>query len=147
MSDRGAELRTEEDAAWEELHALIERVPLDRLDEPSLPEGWTVKDLLFHVGAWAADCGDELERIAAGTFDRNDDSSDRQNAIWLETSKRLDAEACRAQFESGRTHMLVAFAALSEIGPDAIEWFEESGALHYRAHAPDLATWLAERGL
>jgi hypothetical protein len=147
MTDRRAQLQADEDTAWTAFHALIERVPADRLDEATLPAGWTVKDTMFHVGAWLADCGDELQRIAAGTFVRTDENSDRQNAIWLETSRDLDASTCRAQLESGRIHMLHCFASLPEIDVDAIEWFEESGALHYRKHAADLEGWLTGNGL
>ncbi|MEX2101699.1 MAG: maleylpyruvate isomerase N-terminal domain-containing protein [Actinomycetota bacterium] len=147
MTDRRAQLLADEDAAWIEFHDLIDRVRLDLLDDPTLPEGWTVNDLAFHVGAWLADAGDELERIAAGTFVRNDETSDRQNEEWLELSRTLDAETCRAQLESGRIQMLRCFTELPELTPDAIEWFEESGALHYRAHLQDLRAWLDEHGL
>ncbi|MEX2275144.1 MAG: maleylpyruvate isomerase N-terminal domain-containing protein [Actinomycetota bacterium] len=147
MNDRRAELLADENAAWNELHDLVERVPLDACDDPTLPAEWSVNDVLFHVGAWLADCANEFERMGAGTFVPSDESSDGQNAAWLEVSRGMDAQGCRAQFESGHSQMLHHFGDLREIDPHAIEWFEESGPMHYRAHAPDLRAWLAERGL
>jgi hypothetical protein len=35
-----------------------------------------------------------------------------------------------------------AFEALSEVTPDAVSWFEESGALHYAKHEADIRAWL-----
>jgi hypothetical protein len=40
--------------------------------------------------------------------------------------------------------MLEVFRALEQVTPDAIEWFEESGALHYAVHAADLRRFLDE---
>jgi hypothetical protein len=33
---------------------------------------------------------------------------------------------------------------LPEISSQAVEWFEESGHLHYREHAGDLTGWVEE---
>ena len=39
--------------------------------EPSAtPDGWSPKDVMFHVGAWLAECAKVLEQIREGTFDR-----------------------------------------------------------------------------
>jgi len=46
----------ERDHAW--FDAIVARVPPERLDEPGLPGGWSVKDVLAHI-AWG-------EREAAG---------------------------------------------------------------------------------
>jgi Mycothiol maleylpyruvate isomerase N-terminal domain len=61
-------LRVERDR-WNEFDRLVQAVPPDRLDEPTLnPDGWSVKDLLWHMGSWDAEIADQLERIRAGTY-------------------------------------------------------------------------------
>ena len=55
----------------------------------------------------------------------------------------MPAAEVRAGFGDGRARMLAAFRALDEVTPDAWEWFEESGPLHYAKHVEDLAAWLS----
>ena len=50
---------------------------------------------------------------------------------------------CTRVFESARLKARECFATLPVVTPDAWEWFEESGPLHYAAHAKDLEAWLA----
>ena len=57
-------LIVEEDRAWSTLHAIFERVPPARFEEPHVtPGGWSAKDVMFHVGAWLAEASRQLERI------------------------------------------------------------------------------------
>ena len=58
-----------DDERWAEFAALVERVPEDRREEPSLnADGWSVKDLLWHMRCWNTVIAEQLEAIAAGTF-------------------------------------------------------------------------------
>jgi Mycothiol maleylpyruvate isomerase N-terminal domain len=136
-----------EDEGWRRLQALFARVPADRFEMPGVTaEGWSPKDLMFHVGAWLAECGRILDQIRDGTY-RSDEfdepgKTDRMNAAWWERSKEMDASEVRALFESARVRARDAFGMLGEITPDAWEWFEESGPLHYDEHGKALEAWL-----
>lgn len=145
MTDR-AGLSGEEEAGWRALRSAFSAIPSARFEEPTVtPEGWSPKDVMFHLGGWMDDCGDQLERMRAGNFDAAEEtggSIDAQNAEWFERSRPMDPEAVRTGFAAAHRRMLEEFDAMPQITPDAREWFEESGALHYRKHVDDLLAWL-----
>src|SRR5207237_4295667 len=120
-------LVAEESRGWGSLREALGRVARERLEEPTLTAGgWSVKDVMFHIGAWCADAQVQLERIAAGTFEpRVDTTSDieAQNAEWFELSKTLDVKTCEAELASARTMMLWAWSRLPNVTADAWEWF------------------------
>jgi hypothetical protein len=139
-------LLEEEDRGWLELTEAFGDVPPDRFEEPFLNvEGWSPKDAMYHVAAWAEEAAKVLGRIAAGRHRAGTLEVDRMNAEWLEVGRGLDDEVVRIRFAKGRTAMRQAFASLAEVDADAWEWFEESGPRHYAEHLPDLRAFL-ERG-
>jgi len=141
--DDRARLVREEVEGWVRLHAVLDRIPRERLEEPGVTDdGWSPKDVLFHVGAWLAEAARQLERIREGTYAPEDDTVEDRNAAWFALSKTLDVLTVRAELESSRVMALEALAALVELTPDAREWFEESAGLHYAEHVPDLIRWL-----
>lgn len=146
MTDTRQRLLHEEGEAWLALNAWFERVPGERFEEPTLtPQGWSPKDAMFHVAGWMADCGEQLERMRDGSFvagEETRESIERQNQAWFEVSRTMPPDAVRARFETSRRRMLAAFASLVELSPEAVEWFEESGALHYPKHGDDLRAFL-----
>jgi hypothetical protein len=147
-----ARLLADEEEAWRRLHDVVASIPPARLEEPGVtPDGWTPKDVMFHVGAWLATCLDALERIEAGTYDEADEEPetpevfDRKNRTWFETSRRLSVAEARTQFEAARQQARECFGRLEDPGREAWSWFEESGPLHYAKHAADLEAWLDPR--
>jgi hypothetical protein len=139
-------LLREEDDTWQELHALLERIPAERMGEPGVtPDGWSPKDVMFHLAAWLAECGVVLEQIRAGTYTPDDDdpdATDRKNREWFEVSQQMDLRTVRSELEASRWRARAEFGALDEVSPTAWEWFEESGPAHYREHLDDLRAWL-----
>jgi hypothetical protein len=139
-------LLAEEDRKWLELTELFGDVPPERFDEPSVTEeGWSPKDVMYHVAAWSEEAGTVLGRIAAGTHRESDLDTQALNDAWFEMGRGLDDDVVRIRFAKGRTAMRQAFTRLSEPGAAAWEWFEESGPRHYEDHLPDLRAFL-ERG-
>ena len=138
-----ARLLREEDAAWHSLCRVFEQIPVDRFEEPILtPEGWSPKDAMFHVAGWMGDCAVQLERMSNGAFDvkvETRETIERQNQAWFEVSSTMSLADVRHRFDGTRRRMVEAFDALDEPPPEAVEWFEESGALHYAKHSADLA--------
>lgn len=128
-----------EERAWRELLEEVARFTPGQLEEPGVtPEGWSVKDALFHIGCWLAECAHALERMRLGTFVEPEVDTDAVNREWFEASRKLDAATARAELIAGRNRMLQEWAALPEITPEAVEWFEESGDIHYAKHLGDL---------
>jgi hypothetical protein len=142
IDDRERLLR-EEGLGWDRLHAVLARIPPARLDEPGVTDdGWSTKDVMFHVGAWLAEAARQLERIHEGTYVVEDDAVEDRNRAWFALSETLDVPTVRAELESSRVMAREALAALVELTPEAREWFEESAGLHYAEHVPDLVRWL-----
>ena len=134
-----------EDRGWNELHSQLETVSRQQMLEPGLtPEGWSVKDLVWHLGAWWAKAGVMLERIRVGTYEGAGQGSsvDELNARFLEEGRRLDLATVTAELYAARNHALIEFAALPEVTPEAEEWFRESGSEHYDEHRDDLRAWV-----
>jgi hypothetical protein len=145
---RREELLRAEAEGWEELNLLLAAAPPDRLEDPDLNDaGWSVRDLLWHVAFWCADTARAFERMRAGTFDPAAEPStvaefDRINDAELERSRRMRlADVWEAWFAS-RAAMLERFGELRELTPEADEWLDETGPLHYAKHLPELSAWL-----
>jgi len=136
-------LLRDEERGWAELRAVLGRIPTDRVEEPGVTdEGWSAKDVMFHVGAWLAEAARQLERIRAGTYVVEGDRVEERNRAWYALSRTLDLPTVRVELASSRVIAHEALAGLVEVTPEAREWFEESAALHYAEHLPDLVRWL-----
>ena len=141
-------LLAEEDAGWRELLGVFEAVPAGRFDEPGVtPEGWSPKDVMFHIGAWLAECTAVLEAIgsgAAASEGHGDDAptTDSKNAAWFNMSRELDVETVREGFESARDLARLRFSEMADPTPEGWSWFDESGPLHYAEHGKTLKEWL-----
>lgn len=48
------------------------------------PEGWSVRDMLGHIGAWLVEAGQLLEQIRAGTYVEGELDVDAANARFFE---------------------------------------------------------------
>ncbi len=136
-------LLADEDTGWRALHEAFDAIPRERMEEPGItPDGWTAKDVMFHVGAWCAECGNQLERIRMGTYESHAWETDRKNREWYETSQRLDVPTVQVELFAAHARMLQEWAALEEVTAPAWEWLEESGPLHYAEHLGDIHAWL-----
>ncbi|HVF09009.1 MAG TPA: hypothetical protein VNC60_10565 [Actinomycetota bacterium] len=140
-----------EDASWRAICAAFERVPHDRFEEPALtPDGWSPKDAMFHVAGWMAECASHLEAMRLGAAEATEETREtieRQNRAWFEISRTMSPKLVRERFDEARRRMVQAFGAFSEPPPEAVEWFEESGALHHRKHIADIERFVSrERG-
>lgn len=141
-------LLAEEDASWRAICAAFDRVPHDRFEEPALtPEGWSPKDAMFHVAGWMGECASHLERMRLGVAEAREETREtieRQNRAWFEISRAMSPPRVRERFEESHRRMVEAFGALDGLSPEAVEWFEESGALHHRKHIADLERFLSQ---
>jgi hypothetical protein len=149
MTDLRRDLARQEDEQWAELRAVLDQLAPGQMLEPGLTEDWTVKDLLAHLGCWMAEAVVAMEQIQAGTWTGLGRSADEMNAEFYEAWKDVDFGSVRAELASSRTRMLQEWYSMDEIGPDAEEWFRESGPVHYAEHLPDLVAFadrVSDRG-
>jgi hypothetical protein len=142
MPDRKTELVREEDAGWAELHALLGRLTQEDLLRPGVTSDWTVKDLLGHLASWWAETAWQLERIRLGTYRAEKRDVDAENTRYYEAMKDLDANTVMAELHASRNRALEELGRLTELTPQADEWFFESGPSHYDEHLPDLRAFV-----
>jgi hypothetical protein len=139
------EVLAAEDVRWAELHALIHQLTPEQVVLPGYyREGWSAKDLLAHIGAWLAEAGLMLERIAAGTYRRGELDIDAVNERTLETTRDVDFPIVMAQASAARTRMRHALVELRQPSADATWWIRKAGPDHYAEHLPRLREWVEE---
>lgn len=141
-----AGLLAEEERGWLALTEVFGDVPPDRFDEPSVTdEGWSPKDVMYHVAAWSEEAAKVLGRIAAGTHRESDLDIQALNERWFGEGRGAEDDVVRIRFAKSRVAMRQIFSTLADVDAKAWEWFEESGPRHYAEHLPDLRSFL-ERG-
>jgi hypothetical protein len=139
------ELLVAEDSGWTELHSLIDRLAPDEAERPGYySEGWSAKDLLAHIGAWLAEAGMMLERIAAGTYRHEDVDIDDVNRLSFDAMRDIPFPTAKAQASAARTRMRHAVLELDAPSSDAAWWIAKAGPEHYAEHLPRLREWVAE---
>ena len=147
MSDPGStrDLLAEEDQLWSELHALVDSLPRDRVDEPGyFAEGWSAKDLVGHIGSWLAEAGVVLDRIRFGTYRPEEIDIDAMNKTFYDDMRDTTFSDVRAQGIAARNRMLRAWRSLPEASAEADRWIAKSGPEHYAEHLPRLRDWVSE---
>ena len=129
---------------WRAIEHTLNGLTPEELERPGLnADGWSIKDLLWHLGVWH----EEAARVIVGRAWDVDSAAlepdwvDRVNADGLAQGRDMDLDHVREVGRERRAGMLAAFGALEETPPPAEEWFEESGTVHYVEHADDLARW------
>jgi hypothetical protein len=149
---RRDELLRAEAEGWEELNELLARLaPPERERSGATSDGWSVKDLLWHVAYWCADAERALGQMRAGTFDaaaepEGADQVDAINDAQLRRSRGMTLEEVRAEWHRARAGMLEGFGELPQLTAEADAQLDESGPLHYAEHLPELRAWVAAGG-
>jgi len=140
-----AELRRSEDAGWSELIELIETLSPAEMEQPGYyPEGWSVKDLMAHIGSWQAEAGQILQQMRMRTYRGRPVDVDDMNQRFYEANKDLPLSVVRAELWAARNRMLSEWGDLPEVTLEAEEWLVESGPEHYEEHLPRLREWVKE---
>jgi hypothetical protein len=147
-----AEMRTREDllelerVRWATLQHLLGEVPKSRTDEPSLtPEGWSVRDLVWHLASWNEFVANQLERMKEGRFDDGFDwNTEENNARFLESGRSVTFEQAVSTLETSRDRVIRAMKELVDVPPRAIELFSEPAFQHVDDHLPELRRFLGE---
>lgn len=145
MTDRKQELLDVEEAAWTQFHDLTQGLSPADFGQPVDDSGWTLKDIVWHLGCWTAKAGRELERIKAGTYTAEDEDTDAANEAYLQEGRKQDLDTVKAEWISARMRAREAWAALDQITPEAEEWFVEIGPEHFDEHLPQVRSFLERR--
>lgn len=145
---RREDLLRQEAEAWRRIDAVVDGATPAELVRPGYTaDGWSIKDLMWHVARWSEDTMRVLGEMRDGTWGGEDPAdaegyTDRVNREWFERSRTMELDDVRSAWYASRRRLLEAFGALEQITPDAEEWFEETGPAHYAEHLPDLLLWI-----
>lgn len=135
-------LSAREHEAWEAFRAVVDGIdPARRETAGANPDGWSVKDVLWHVAHWWDDLAGTLASLRAGTYaepSEGDDATDAENARVLEESAAMTLGDVERGLEEARARMLAAWAALPEVDATAEREFVWETIDHYEEHLPDL---------
>lgn len=116
------ELLTLERERWRALERLLEAVSRLRTTEPSLTsEGWSIRDLVWHLACWNEVVKDEK---------------------FLATGHSVEFPEAMATLERSRKDVIHAMERLEEVPPRAIELFSEPAYRHVDDHLPELRRFL-----
>src|SRR5688500_14086173 len=117
---RREDLLRQEAEGWRRIDALVDGLTSEQIECPGYTdEGWSVKDMMWHVAAWSQDAARVLNDMKAGNWDGEDPSeeagyTDRVNREWFERSRTMGIEEVRSAWYAGRECLLESFGALGE---------------------------------
>ena len=141
---------------WEALLASIDK---NRMDEPVLPKGWSVKDIIAHVAWHEGEMVGLLEAKALVGSEWWDLPMDERNNLIHEQYKDMPLDDVLAWAGKEYARFTKAFEQLSEealsdpsffenMPPDWKPWeiIADNTFGHYHDHIDDIETWLVSKG-
>ena len=131
------ELTARETAGWEAFRAAVDAIPAERRESPILTEGWSVKDVLWHVAFWWEDLAPTYTALRAGITRPDDEDTDTTNARVLDEGRELSLADVEDGVARSRAGMLAAWADAPD-DPTAGEAFVSETIEHYDEHLPAL---------
>ncbi len=133
-------------ARWSEITALIHVLTPDERLAPGYfrDPGWSVKDLVAHIGAWLEEAATQLTNIAARSYEPHDVDVDARNANLLAATKQESWETLWTHATTARAYMHQHWFALNGPSDAANWWVRKAGAEHYGEHLPRLRAWVAQ---
>jgi hypothetical protein len=139
MSDPKTEqLRLESDS-WAEFEGLLSHIPRDRWEEPGVLDGWTLKEMLWHVGGWLRKCAANLEALAAGGEEPESELTvDETNERLAAEARSMAPDAVWVAVVEARELVRRRFQELPEVDERAIQELADETYEHYPEHVPDL---------
>jgi hypothetical protein len=146
MADRDELLRDEEQA-WRTFVAEVGRVPEHVRGLEGVVPGWSVNDLVYHVGKWAMVGGEKLDLLRSGEKAEGDDDWQERNDAWAAESKLISYEEAMTSALRDRERAREAFLAMPAIDHEAESWFKEETTDHYQEHTEEIARYADSLGV
>ena len=137
--DRKEQLIGLERERWQEFQSLLDQIPPSGMHTTTLnDDGWSVKDLLWHMRCWDTEITSELKRIRLGTYVDYDYDTDEKNARFFDEGRDVEPMLARTEWRAARERALAEMARLPEVTPPVDEWFSELAYKHMDDHLPEL---------
>jgi len=120
--------------------AVVEALPAERWDEP-LPAGWTLKEMVGHLGYWESTVRPYIEALRTGASRESGGNADAENAKVAEEVRGLPREEVLERWAVAHAHALAVADSLNddELADESfIEKFNGETYGHYPRHFADL---------
>jgi hypothetical protein len=137
------EMLKREDEAWGRFAETVDAVPADRRDVEGVVPGWTVHDLVWHVGYWAGYAADVIERDRAGEGALEPPDSQLEDEEILATGRGMSWGEVVRRGEQAHKHVRAAFSKSTDPGDIAVEWFRDDTFDHYDEHATEIRAFVS----
>ena len=139
--DKGT-LTSREDEAWTAFRAAVDRLTREELERRGAnADGWSMKDVLWHIAHWWSDLAGMLEEaIASGTFQEppeDDEATNTENAEVLQASRRMPLDDVERGVKAARERLLAAWSQVPEVDEPLERWFVWETIEHYEEHLED----------
>jgi hypothetical protein len=139
MSDLRTEHASREAGAWSEFERALDRVPRERWEEAGVLDGWTVKEMLWHMAGWLEKCADNLERFRKGAPESETDLTvDERNAQLASEAQGMTVDVVHDGLLAARALVRERWLALPDVEAQAIEELAGETYEHYDEHRLDL---------
>jgi len=141
-------------AGRREFDEVLARIAPDQMETPVLHDGWSVKDMLGHVGYWEAEIVARFATLRAGGKPEPVTDLDSMNARALDDWRRLSVAETRKREREAYDGLLgiARDASTGELfdpghfaeatqNPFALSIANNTWG-HYAEHLPELTAWL-----
>jgi len=145
VSQLRGEILAAEEAAWKELHDTFISLPGEQWSRHGLSGNWCPKDLLAHVGCWAAEAARQLECIRAGSPSKGPDA-EAFNAASYDTCKDLTVHEVIAMASAAHHRLQEEIDAVAPVALSGkvVDMIHECSDRHYREHLAQLRIFIAD---
>ena len=142
MMDK-AELTAREAETWATFRSEVDALTPEQMELPAAnDDGWSVKDVLWHIAHWWSDLAGMIEEVNAGTPfvepPEDDEATDAENARVLEESRALALDDVVGGVADARARLLAAWLGLAQVDPALEQWFVWETIEHYEEHLEDV---------
>ena len=136
------EMLGREEEAWRRFAETVRAVPADRRDVEGVVPGWTIHDLVWHVGYWAGYAADVIERDRAGEPEPEPADSELEEAEILATGRGMSWDEVVGGAEQAHDRVRAAFSTSPDSGDTAVGWFRDDTFDHYDEHTAEIRAFV-----
>ena len=144
-------LTEREAAAWAEFRAEVDRLTPEQREQPDAnADGWSMRDVLWHIAHWWNDLAGMVEEVnLGGAFvepPEDDEATNADNARILQASRQMTIDAVERGVEVARARLLAAWVEVPEVDEALERWFVWETIEHYEEHLEDSRRFADEVG-
>ena len=136
------EMLGREKEAWRRFAETVRAVSADRRDVEGVVPGWTVHDLVWHVGYWAGYAADMIERDRAGEAELEPADSELEEAEILATGRGMSWDEVVGGAEQAHDRVRTAFSTSPDPADIAVGWFRDDTFDHYDEHRAEIGAFV-----